>query len=50
VRFRHPTRLEESILDVLAGINYLQSEGMKVIALTGHSFGGAVVIQAAAIS
>ncbi len=50
VRFRHPTQMEESILDVLAGINYLQSEGVKLIALTGHSFGGAVVIQAAAIS
>jgi len=49
VRYRHPTILEESVLDLLAGISYLESEGIKAIALTGHSFGGAVVIQAAAI-
>jgi pimeloyl-ACP methyl ester carboxylesterase len=47
IRYRHPTDLEESILDVLAGITYLQDEGIKEIALVGHSFGGAVVIQAA---
>lgn len=50
VRYRYPTKLEESILDVLAGLTYLQDEGIKDFALTGHSFGGAVVIQAAAQS
>ncbi|MBW4577427.1 MAG: dienelactone hydrolase family protein [Aphanothece sp. CMT-3BRIN-NPC111] len=50
VRFRHPTKLDESVLDVIAGISYLESEGIENIALIGHSFGGAVVIQAAAIS
>lgn len=50
VRYRHPRILEESVLDVLAGISYLESEGIEAIALTGHFFGGAVVIQAAAIS
>ena len=48
VRYRYPTILEEAVLDVFAGISYLESEGIKTIALTGHSFGGAVVIQAAA--
>lgn len=47
VRYRHPTILAESVLDVLAGISYLESEGIKSIALIGHSFGGAVVIRAA---
>lgn len=50
VRYRQPTSLEESVLDVYAGISYLESKGIEVVALTGHSFGGAVVIQAAAIS
>ncbi len=49
VRFRHPTELEEAVLDVLAGITYLQGEGIDTLALVGHSFGGAVVIQAAAL-
>lgn len=48
VRYRYPTILEESVLDVFAGISYLESEGVETIALAGHSFGGAVVIQAAA--
>jgi hypothetical protein len=48
VRFRHPTILEESILDVLAGSAYLRDTGIDTLALIGWSFGGAVVIQAAA--
>jgi pimeloyl-ACP methyl ester carboxylesterase len=47
VRFRHSTDLEESVLDVLAGISYLEDAGVEAIALIGHSFGGAVVIQTA---
>ncbi len=50
VRYRYPTILEEAILDILAGINYLQGEGIKAVALTGHSFGGAAVICAGANS
>ncbi|GAB4208731.1 MAG: dienelactone hydrolase family protein [Coleofasciculaceae cyanobacterium] len=48
VRYRYSTKLEEAVLDVLAGITFLQDEGIESIALIGHSFGGAVVIQAAA--
>ncbi len=48
VRFRYPTDLEEAVLDVLAGAAFLQGEGIYDLALTGHSFGGAVVIEAAA--
>jgi alpha-beta hydrolase superfamily lysophospholipase len=47
VRYRYPTDLKESVLDVLAGLTYLQDEGIKSIALIGHSLGGAVVIRAA---
>jgi pimeloyl-ACP methyl ester carboxylesterase len=50
VRYRYPTELQEAILDVLAGIAYLQHGGIDAVALVGHSFGGAVVIQAAAAS
>jgi dienelactone hydrolase len=50
VRFRHPTDLEEAVLDVLAGLAYLESTGVRAAALVGHSFGGAVVLLAAARS
>ena len=49
ILFRYSTDLEESIVDVLAGIEFLtQEEGITSIGLIGHSFGGAVVISAAA--
>lgn len=48
VRYRHPTDLLESVFDTLAGITFLREEHrIKAIGLVGHSFGGAVVIQAA---
>lgn len=48
VQYRFPSELVESTLDVLAGITFLERFGIKDIGLIGHSFGGAVVIQAAA--
>lgn len=48
VRYRFPKRLQEASLDVLAGLGYLQTQGIEAAGLVGHSFGGAVVIQAAA--
>lgn len=50
LKYRNPIDLEEAILDVLAGIAYLEKVGIKSVGLVGHSFGGAVVIQAAALS
>jgi hypothetical protein len=50
VRYRDSHELEESVLDVLAGISFLEADGVTCVALVGHSFGGAVVIQAAALS
>lgn len=48
VRYRHPTDLLESVFDTLAGIAFLREEHrIKAIGLVGHSFGCAVVIQAA---
>lgn len=48
VRFRYPGVLAESVLDVIAGITYLADCGDDALGLVGHSFGGAVAIQAAA--
>ncbi len=48
IRYRHPTDLLESVFDTLAGITFLkENRRKKAIGLVGHSFGGAVVIQAA---
>lgn len=48
--YRHPANLDESTLDVLAGIWYLVGIGRTRTALVGHSFGGGVVISAARYS
>ncbi len=50
INYRQPGDLQESVLDTLAGISFLKGTGHTDIALVGHSFGGAVVIQAAANS
>lgn len=49
VRFCHPTILEEASLDVLAGLIYLEGEGIDTVVLIGHSLGDAVVIQVATL-
>jgi hypothetical protein len=48
LRFREPTQLEESTADLSAGIAELSRRRKTRIGLVGHSFGGAVVIRAAA--
>lgn len=48
LRFRDPRDLEEAVNDVLCGLSFLGQQGIHHVALVGHSFGGAVVIQAAA--
>lgn len=50
IQYRYPTKLDECVYDVIAGIKFLEGEGISSIALTGHSLGGAVVIQAALMS
>ena len=48
--YRHPGDLRHCVLDVLLGVSYLGSLGRTRIVLVGHSFGGAVVINAGAVS
>lgn len=48
--YRHPAHLEPCILDVLVGVEWLKRGGRSRMVLVGHSFGGAVVINAAAVS
>lgn len=47
VSFRHPTELTEAVIDVLVGLEFLKTENIRIFGLIGHSFGGAVVVQAA---
>lgn len=47
VSFRYPTDLTEAVIDVLVGLGFLKAENVRVFGLIGHSFGGAVVVQAA---
>ena len=48
--YRQPAHLDESTLDVLAGIWYLAGIGLARVALVGHSFGGGVVVSASRYS
>ncbi|GMU40842.1 MAG: hypothetical protein AMXMBFR23_17080 [Chloroflexota bacterium] len=45
---RFPNDVDEGVHDVLAGLDWLQGQGVEAAGLVGHSFGGAVVIEAAA--
>ena len=46
--YRRPGTLVECVLDVLVGLAWLRRLGRKRFILVGHSFGGAVVLDAAA--
>lgn len=48
--YRHPARLGPCVQDVLAGMEWLKAGGRRRVILVGHSFGGAVVISAGALS
>lgn len=50
LNYRRPNDFLHSMLDVLAGIYFLQDQGYDRIALVGHSFGGAVVVASAPLS
>lgn len=50
LHYRYPNHLEECVLDTLLGVEFLAKEGVERVALVGHSFGGAVVISAGALS
>ena len=48
--YRHPGRLGDCVQDVLLGLDWLAGQGKHRVVLVGHSFGGAVVITAGAVS
>ena len=48
--YRQPGRLTECVLDVLIGLAWLKASGRTRVILVGHSFGSAVVLNAAAAS
>ena len=48
--YRKPNNFMHCMMDVLAGVSFLQDKGHERVALVGHSFGGAVVIAAAPLS
>jgi alpha-beta hydrolase superfamily lysophospholipase len=50
LHYRQPNYLEECVLDTLVGVEFLAREGAGRIALVGHSFGGAVMTTAGALS
>ena len=50
LHYRHPNEFDECVVDVLAGVSFLRGVGASAIALVGHSFGGAVVINAGELS
>ena len=45
-----PGPIDDGTFDVLAGVDWLVEQGVGRIALIGHSYGGAIVIRAAARS
>ncbi len=50
VRFRRADDLGDAIYDTFAGVELLRGRGIGRVGLVGHSFGGAVVINAALLS
>ncbi|HWQ55625.1 MAG TPA: alpha/beta hydrolase [Bryobacteraceae bacterium] len=46
--YRRPGDLKACVLDIVSGMAYLEKRERTRVALVGHSFGGAVVIAAAA--
>lgn len=50
LHYRQPNDLPACVLDVLLAVHFLRAEGVERVALVGHSFGGAVVITAGALS
>ena len=50
IRFRDPSQLRESVHDALAGIAFLKRQRVAACGIVGHSFGGAVAAQTAALS
>jgi alpha/beta superfamily hydrolase len=50
VDYRAPGEFGECVLDTMAGLSFLKGTGHDRIAIVGHSFGGAVAINAGTLS
>ncbi len=50
LNYRTPNEFGECLLDALAALNFLKATGHRRAALVGHSFGGAVAINAGTLS
>jgi pimeloyl-ACP methyl ester carboxylesterase len=50
VNYRLPNEFNECLMDALAGVSFLKSTGHERAALIGHSFGGAVAINAGTLN
>src|SRR6516225_9684767 len=50
LNYRQPNEFDECVLDTLAGLTFLKGTGHNRATLIGHSFGGAVVINAGTLS
>jgi len=50
INYRMPNEFGECVLDTLAGLTFLKGTGYQRAAVIGHSFGGAVAINAGTLS
>jgi alpha-beta hydrolase superfamily lysophospholipase len=50
INYRMPNEFGECVLDTLAGLSFLRGTGYPRAALIGHSFGGAVAINAGTLA
>ncbi len=50
IHYRYPNELLSCVMDTLLGVAYLKLRNYTRVILVGHSFGGAVVISAGAMS
>ena len=50
LNYRAPNEFGECVVDTMAGLAFLKGTGYEHVALIGHSFGGAVAINASTLS
>ena len=50
MNYRQPNEFDECVLDTLAALTFIKGAGHDRVALIGHSFGGAVAINAGTLS
>src|SRR5579885_1078123 len=50
IDYRHPNEFGECLLDAMAGVSFLRAMGYERAAIVGHSFGGAVAINAGTLA